>query len=898
MPPRPLPLRLSLWVARTASRLAPKGHQEELRGNWEAELIYHWQQEVRAPGAFFLWSLGAFRHAWYLLRTEYSMDNIWHDIRYGLRSLNRNRGIMILACLSLAMGIGASTAVFSVAEAVFLRPLPYPEAHRLVDISHRTRGTNRLSVHRLDVVELQEEAGIFEDVGGRAMIPSDLTFQAGDGWAIHASLLAVTHNYFDILGVEAALGRTFVLDDALIDPRVVDETGLPRVPGVVITHGLWQRAFGENPDLDGMSLRIGEISLDVLGVLPPDFELLHEQVHRWIKGTGTEVFAPYFQPRFAEPASRGGPGNRGIRALGRLQPGVTYEQAQSAMDVIAARLRAEHPAHENEELQVLIYPLRQDITAWSRRSLFVLVGGVAFLMLLVCANVANLQLVRGRIRAGEYAVQAALGCGRMRLFGQRLWESLLLALVGGGIGVALAWGAIRGVEILAPRNVPLLNHVELNVLVLIFGFGAALFFMLIAGLLPAYQTCRLHPALVLNRESRGSGAAGRRRLMNTLVVSGLALSMVLLSGAVIMVRTLVGLNRADLGFEPEGIVSFELNVPRGPDPDPDARATIFRQLEEQLSVIPGVEAVARTNGIPLGEGVGNTTYGWSQEVFEQQTERGEVIISTTGYLETMGTRLLAGRYFNPTDVGGPVLPVIVDQQLAELAWPGGDPIGKQLIFWRRAQEAVVVGVVENMLFRDFGMRSFEAIHVPESAVGPGAASTFVLRTRPGTTGLATSIRQAVQMVDPSLEPWQVRALSDRVKVSMGPTRFVLFLMGAFAVVALAVGVVGLFGVIAHTVRTRTAELGIRMALGAEGGRVLAMVLRQATVLTLIGVLAGTGATLALARFLRSVAIGVSPTDPMTLAATALTLAVVSILACAAPARWASKVDPVRALRGE
>lgn len=906
----PLMLRLSLWVARVASRLAPRGRREQLRSVWEAELTYHWGRGVRGPGAFFLWSFGAFRHAWFLVRREYSMDNVWHDIRHGLRSLNRSRGIMIPAVLTLALGIGASTAVFSVTEAVLIRPLPYPEPDRLVDISHRTKGTNRLSVHRLDVVELGEERSLFESVGGRGMIPDDQSFHVRNGETVHASFLRVTHNYFDVLGVGAALGRTFTRDDAYIRPGPEDEEGNPRFPGVVITHGFWQRAFGGEKDLSRLTLLAGEISLDVLGVLPVDFELLHEQRHRWVKGTSTEVFAPFYEPSFTEAAERGGPGNRGIRALGRLRHGVTYEEAQAAMDVMAARLRAEHPAHENEELRVLVYPLHQDITAWARGAVHVLGGGVLFLMLLVCANIANLQFVRGRIRSGEYAIQAAMGCGRMRLFGQRFWESLALALVGGGIGLALAWGIIRTVGAMAPPNVPLLNHVEMNPTVLIFGFGAALLSMALAGFLPAFHTCRLDPAAILSREGRGTGSEGRRRVMSALVVSGLALSMVLLSGATVMVRSLVSLNRTELGFEPEGIVTFQLDVPRGLEEDRAADMALYRRLEEELAAIPGVEAVARTNGAPLGEDLGNTNYGWSREVLEQQIERGEIIISTPGYLEAMGARLLTGRLFTEEDqysIGrlfteedqhSSTLPVIVDRVLAETAWPGEDPIGRPVFFWRNATEGTVIGVIEPMLQRDFGMTAFEAIHLATPVDYPRMASTWMLRARSGTTGLEASVRRAVRAVDGSLDPWKFRDLGERVSQSKAPFRFIFVLMGVFATVAVVVAVVGLFGVIAYTVRARVGELGIRIALGAEGRNVLGMVLRQAAGLTVVGVAVGAGVALAMGRFMESIVFEVSPTDSGTLLVTALLLAVVSILACAAPARWASRVDPAVALRGE
>lgn len=816
-----------------------------------------------------------------------------YDVVVAFHAVRRTPRFTLLAILTMGLGIGAATAVFSVAEAVLLRPLPYPEPDRLVDISHRTIGTRRLTVHRLDVVDLRRETKVFEDAAGRGMAVSDMTVRAGPDRAFHVSLLHVTYNYFDVLGVEAALGRTFVLDDAQAAPPAEGEE--PQARAVVISHGLWQRALGGDPDLAERSLESPWAPLRVVGVLPPDFQLLHVRARRWVKDSGAEVFIPYPESSFNEASPRGGPGNRGILALGRLKPGVTYEQAQAAMDLMAARLRAEHPEHEKERLRVEVYPLHQDLTTYTGRAILVVAGGVVFLLLLVCANVANLQLVRSRMRAGDDAVRAALGCGRRRLFGQKLGESLMLAIGGGMVGVALAWGTLRIVQALVPRILPLMNRLEMNRWTLLFGLGAAVVSMVLAGLLPAWQASRLDAASALSRGARRHTGEGRR-LMDSLVVSELALSMVLLAGAATMVRTLVGMTRTDLGFEPEGVVSFELDLAGEAYRDEQVRATVYRRLEEELAAIPGVEAVARTNMVPLGHAVGNTTWGWNEDVHRQQTERADVVKATPGYLETMGARLLAGRLLKEGDANptGDVMSAVVDSKAAGIAWPGEDPIGKEVIFRRIQQRAVVVGVVEHMLMRDFGHVSYEAIFIPEG--WPGGARTFVLRTRPGAAGIDASIRRGVAAVDRSLDPYRIRRLSDRVSLSMGPARFVLFLMGFFAVVALVVAAVGLFGVIAYGVGARTAELGIRMALGASKGRILRMMLGRAGLLTLAGVAAGTVAALLLARFITVVAYGVSPAEPLTLGGMALALALVSMAACAAPARWACNVDPVRALR--
>ena len=818
-----------------------------------------------------------------------------HDFLSALRSLRRHPAFTVLAVLTLGLGIGATVTVFSVAEAVLLRPLPYPDAHELVDISHWTVEGEELVVSRLEVPDLRQLTDVFEDVGARYAHVTDLTYETGDGPPAHTLALRVSYNYLSILGVAPFLGRTFMLEDAIPTEEAEEgeEEAEPRGPAVIITYGLWQRALGGDPNIAERTLRISGYPYRILGVLPRDFQLLHELRLRWIRATNVEVFVVWPEQYFTYP----GPRTREVLPLARLRPGVTPEQAQAATRGLSDRLRTEVPRYERERLQFRVQTLRNKITAGSRPILLVLTGGVLFLMLLVCANLASLMLVRGRVRSREDAVRGAVGCGRARLMGHRFAESILLVFGGGVVGIGLAMAAIRVFEVLAPRTVPLLDQVRMDPQVLLAGLGAAFVLVLLFGLIPAFQVGRLNLVGVLNSDTRGASGSGRQKLMNGLVVSELALSMVLLTGSAIMSRTLLRMTEADFGFDADQVLTFDLSIYADEFRTREARAAVYAELDERLEAIPGVEVVARTYMAPLTGQTWSAVYGWDPESVERGTERADLNVSTSDYFEALGTRLLAGRFFTEAENTDSTESIIVDEKLAKTAWPDEDPIGKRLN-WRLTGEGVVVGVVEHMLMRDFGIESDEIIHQSEGTIGLGLARTFVVRSGIPSETLVPQIRQVLSSIHPTFVPYNVTRLSDRVKLSMAPTRIVVFLMGSFAVIAFLVAVTGLFAVISYAVRTRTAELGIRMALGAEKGQIMTMVLRQGALLSMAGILAGVAGAIVLAGFMQSMVFGVSPTDPASLVGTAVVLSAVSILACCAPARWACRVDPVVSLRAE
>jgi predicted permease len=797
---------------------------------------------------------------------------------------------------TLGLGIGATVTVFSVAEAVLLRPLPYPDGDQLVDISHATVAHEQITVDRRHIPGLREQIDIFEDVGARSSSVTDLTFQVGDSPLAHAKVMWVSYNYLSVLGVEPFLGRDFLLEDALptSEPGEDEEEDPPPTPSIILTYGLWQRAMGGDPNFAERTFRIAGNRVNVVGVLPRGFQLLHERRYRWVQGSSVDLFGVISEEYFTYP----GRPSRTTLPLARMRPGVTPEQAEAALVGLAARFREQDAEYEQAELRLRVRPLRVEITRGSRPILLVLTGGVLFLMLLVCANLANLMLVRGRIRSREDAIRATVGCGRLRLARHRFAESILLVLGGGAVGVVVAWVGIHLVELMAPRTIPLVDQVGMNAQVVLAGLGVALVLVLLFGLIPAFQVGRLNLVRTLNSDARGASGRGRQRLMNTLVVTELAFSLILIAGAGVMVRTLIGLAEADFGFDGDQVLTFDMMAFAEEFRSREAMAALYAELDEKLEALPGVVGVARTSMAPLSGRIWNERYGWDEESLERGTDMADITISTDDYFEVMGTQLLAGRFFTHGEATDSSESILVDEDVAETAWPGEDPIGRRLML-ENGIEGVVVGVVERMLMRDFGLElDLDAVHLPVGDFWAPAAGTFVVRTGARLETLVPSIRQVLLSVHPTLVPYNVQMLGDRVSVSMAPTRFTIFLMGSFAAIALLVAVTGLFGVIAYAVQTRTAEFGTRMALGAEQARVMSMVLRQGALLTGLGILTGIVGALFLARFIESVVFGVSPTDPIGLLVTALALGAVSILACYTPARWACRLDPAQVLRTE
>ncbi len=819
-----------------------------------------------------------------------------HDLLTALRSLRRHPTFTALTVLPLGLAIGATVAVFSVVESVLLRPLPFPDAYQLVDLRQRTLASpgGRLIIPTLEVPELRADTGVFQGVGFQNAQIIDVTVQAGGGEAEHAAAQMVSYDYLSVLGVQTVLGRTFARDDAVSSSTPEGQEVQSQQRAVVLTHGFWQRAFGSDPSVLDKGFSILGQPARAVGVLPPGFDVWKRASGQWVAGKGVDIFVAMPEQAFTYPGPR--PGPRYMLPTARLKPGITYDQARAALEVLATRLRNDYPGYAEEDMHYTLTPTEEAWRATYRPVLFVLAGGAVFLLLLVSANLANLTLVRGWTRAGEDAVRSAVGCERTRLVAQKLVESLLVALGGSVVGLGVAWAAIRVLGAVAPANVPVLHEVGMTARVVAAGVAVAVALVGLFALIPAAQVRRLDLVQLLNSEGRGAGGRQRRRVMNGLLVAELVLSMVLLTGAAIMVRSLYAMTAVNPGYRADQVLTFDTRpYSEQSFQSGEAREALYAQAEQKLLAVPGVEAVGRSSMLPFSGKLGNGVYSSDPEKLAGSNDRTNYIMVTADYFQAMGTRLLTGRVFTAAEEQDTTSSIIVDEELAGIAWPGQDPVGKRL-YWRwggNSAESVVVGVVEHMLMRDLGQERWGAVFFPRG--GQRIPGGFAIRTALPTEGIVPSIRRALLEVDPTFVPYELQKLSDRVALSMAPTRFVVMTMTAFAVLALLVAVVGLFGVISYAVRTRTRELGIRMALGAEKQEIMTMVLRQGAFLSTAGIVGGVIGALVLGRFMESVVFGLSPTDPFVLAATALVLAAVSLLACWAPARWACRVDPARVL---
>jgi putative ABC transport system permease protein len=822
-----------------------------------------------------------------------------HDLLAALRVLRRHRAFTILTVLSLGLAIGATVAVFSVVDAALLRPLPFREPEQLADLVQRTVATQRpdqrLSVPWTDIQDLRAETNVFEDVGARGLNAADVMVAVGDEPPQYAAALQVSYNYFSILGIHPFLGRTFVLGDAVPAVQSAEGGSEQVAPAVVVSYGFWQRALGGDSAVLHRTVRVWGSPIDVVGVLPRDLTLYNSYLNRWVNDREIDIYRAWPERVFASRGQR--PGSRGVIPLARLRAGVTFGAANAELEVLAARLRTAYPGFAEEKMHYLLLPMEEIWRGEYRATLLVLTGGVLFLLLLVSANLANLLLVRGWARAGEDAVRSAVGCSRARLVRGRILESLLLAAGGGAVGIAFAWLMVRVLDAVAPGNIPVLHAVAMNTHVVLAGLAAAAFLVVLFAVIPAVQAGRVNPARVLASEGRGAAGRKVRRVMNGLVIAEIVLSMVLLCGAGVMMRSLLAMTTASHGFEGDKALTFDLTPYTDEFRGRERRAAFYTLADERLGALPGVEAVGRSSMVPFSGMHNNGTFAPDRERFARSGDWADFIVVSRDYFEAMGTRLLAGRRFTPAEMEDSTASIIVDAKLAGVAWPGQDPIGKTLFFDRdpAPAEGVVVGMVEHMLMQDFGAVSRPALFFPERGRA-GSARSFAVRTALPPERVMASVRGVLQDMDPTLVPYKLQKLSDRVGLSAAPTRLVTLALSAFAALAILVAALGLFGVISYTVRTRTAEMGIRMALGAEKRDIMSMVLRQGALLSLAGIAGGIVGALVLERFLKSMIFGASAASPVVLAITAVTLSVVALLACWAPARWACRVDPVRALR--
>ena len=793
------------------------------------------------------------------------------DARYAVRQLIKTPGFTVVAVLTLAFGIGASSAIFSVVNTVMLKPLPYPEAERIVRVFEVVPQYGRFAVAPASFLDWRQQNTVFERIAAYA--PGTDTFVGQEG-PERIPLAAVSWDTFELLGTAPALGRSFREDEGLPDRNAV----------IVISHGMWQRRFGSDPGVLGQTISLSGSPVTVLGVMPPDFYFPNREIEFW-------------RPIAFNPAdaTRGG---HYLAVIARLKPGVSTEQADAEMKTIAERLALQYPdSSANESAETIA--LQELIVGPIRPLLFTLLAAVGVVVLIACANVANLLLVRASVREKEIAIRVALGAGRRRIVMQMLAESLVLALAGGGLGVLLAYLAIEPIRALGVDSIPRVSELALDRTVLLFTVLVSLATGVIFGLAPAWQAGRGGPGAVLKEGGRSSTGSGGRWMRNALLVTEVALSIVLLVGASLLIRSFAKLTSVDPGFEADRVLAFRVALPPGAYPEEHNRIAFYDRLTERLRTLPGVEAAGMVQQLPMRGG-----YVLSFEIQGRPpASPGEELsanhrVVSPDYFATMGVPLLRGRALSARDAETAPMVAVVDQAFVQRHFPDEDPIGRGIDIGNGTDGFYeIVGIVGDVRHGGLDATAAPTMYVPYKQ-DVFSSMWMVVRTAGEPSSMAGAARQAVRDVDSALPAFSIMPLTDVIGESVAERRFAMLLLGIFALVALFLAAVGLYGVVAYSVNQRTQEIGLRMAIGAEPGDVLRMVIGGGMKLATIGVVIGIAGALALASLIASMLYGVTAFDPVSYVVTATVLLVVAALACWIPARRAMRVDPLVALRQE
>jgi len=810
------------------------------------------------------------------------MDLLWKNLVYSVRMLLKRPSLTIVAIIAIGLGIGANTAIFSVVNTVLLQPLPYEHPEQLVRIASEQRnqaldGRGAFSIP--DFLDVQKSSTTLEYV---AVFQGAGTMVTEGGDPERVLGVAVTADYFPLLRVKPVLGRVFTREE--------DKPGAADV--VLISYGLWQRRFGGDPNIIGREVNLGG-KTTVIGIMPPGFQYP-------ITDEPQDFWEPMFPAQWLTKEAREERANRFMSVIGRLKPDVTIAQAKTDLDLLSKQIEQQSP-QSNTNVIFNAVSLHEDITRDYRSALLIMLGAVGLVLLIACANVANLLLARAAARQKEVAIRMALGASRGRIASQLLTESVLLSLVGAAVGLLLAsWG----MDLLAaygPADVPRLRAVSLDRYVLLFTFGVATLTGILFGLAPALHASKPDPGNTLKESGRGFSLAGRNWMRSALIVSEVALSLMLLVGAGLLIHSFWRLLKTDAGFDPKGVLALDVPLSRTTYKTPELQSAAFQQLIGRMKTLPGVRDVSVTSNVPLTDFdvelsfqiEGRAPYKPGQEATSDYTVTG------ADYFRTMSIPLMQGRLFTDQDGTNSPQVMVVSNAFVKRYFPNENPIGRRIIFDGKDEKPrEIIGVVG-----DVRRNGLDVDVEPEMYVShiqnPERRLNLMIRTEArDASQIAQAARAEVKAFDPNQIIWRTRTLDELLGTSVAPRRFNMLLLGIFAGVALALAAVGLYGVMSYSVSWRTHEIGIRMALGAKRADVLRLVVRQGMTMTLIGLAIGLAGAFLLSRVMVGLLYGVSHNDPLTFAGVSIVLLGVALLACLIPARRATRVDPIVALRTE
>ncbi|MFN7943765.1 MAG: ABC transporter permease [Blastocatellia bacterium] len=900
------------WLVRLSGSFTRKQREREFADELASHLAFHLEDNLRAGMSpeearrQALIKLGGVTQTQELHREQRGLpmlETLLQDLRFGLRMLRKNPGFSLVAILTLALGIGANTAIFSVVNAVLLKPLPYPEPGQLAQLRLEGAGKPDTVIGSAAFVQVKAQSQSLARIA--AYSGGDMTL-TGAGAAEGVVAGAVTADFFPLLGVLPTLGRNFTQEE--------DTPNGPRA--VILGHGLWQSRFGGDANVLGRTITLNEQGYNVVGILPAGFQY-PEPFQLWIPLALSETSA----------ALAGyGEGSVLLKAIARLKPGVTLEQAQTELQTIAQRIQpggptttpGGNPRSRGEGGEgggrggrgnsvLTLVGLHEQVVGDVKKALMVLLGAVALVLLIACANVANLLLARAATRQREMAVRAALGAGRLRIARQLITESVLLSVAGGGLGLLVAFWGVRALGQWIGASLPAMHEISIDAWVLAFTLGVSVLTGLAFGLVPTVQAWRTDVNAALKEEGRGDTGGHRHWLRHFLVVAEVALALVLLIGAGLLLKSFSRLHDIKPGFQTDGVLTFQVTLAKG-TPSPQ-KVNFIKQIVERLKALPGVQAVAATDSLPLTQfnRISPAEIEGRPPIDLRKAKPGEVKpvsrpVVTLDYFNAMRIPLRNGRAFTLQDARSPAESVIVNEAFEKYHFPGQSAVGKRIRLMARSRGAeanwqTVVGVVSDVRQSGLAGEVLPEVYSPELE-DVGGELSFVLRATGEPTSLISAVRGVVTAVEPNQAIHNVMTMEQRLANVTTSQRLNTVLLGSFAGLALLLAVVGIYGVMSYAVTQRRHEIGVRMALGAQRGDVLRLVLGEGMKPVLVGALLGLGGALALTRLLKSLLFGVSATDPLTFIVIAALLLMVALLACWIPAQRATKVDPLIALRHE